>query len=268
MSLPSNFRFLSHQDFDSHLTLGNYTAQLTLRLQNLAVEARLACNQPAFFAALNAASLASNNSISYNTTLRAGVGATLAFDDAAALTNWQTTLGITGINSSLAGKANKAGDNFTGPVVLDAGALLQLFDGFQHFHSTVHLQYPTQWRHSVDAAVAPNVVSVTSPTVLVTGNTMTRYVLEVDFNSTSNIRLDDLDRLKLGDTWEICQIGAAEGYMQGTTSVGGQVVTLQFSPGGGPRTNGQFSTMFVRIRAKAGTGAAATATVLVTGGVP
>jgi hypothetical protein len=97
---------------------------------------------------------------------------------------------------------------------------------------------------------------------------MSSFVVETSNAGAITIRIIDIDQIKIGDVWEICQAGTGVGQVVTTTNVAGQVVTIQFPPGAGAKTAGQYSTIFVRCRAKAGSGAGATATVLVTGGVP
>jgi hypothetical protein len=98
---------------------------------------------------------------------------------------------------------------------------------------------------------------------------MSRVVVDMSLVSPGNISLGNLSSgIATGMVWEICQMGTGTGTLIATTPLAGQVVTMRFPPGGGPKTAGQYSTMFVRVLAASGTGASAVATVLVTGGVP
>jgi hypothetical protein len=138
---------------------------------------------------------------------------------------------------------------------------------FSHSGATVTITTPNAWRAAIDAGVATP-LSLGIPTVnLTSGNTMSTNVVETSSASAITLRLLDIDNIKIGDVWEICQVGTGVGQVSTATTIAGQVVTIQVPPGGGPKTAGQFSTIFVRCRAKAGTGAGATATLLVTGGV-
>jgi hypothetical protein len=139
---------------------------------------------------------------------------------------------------------------------------------FTHSGATVSITNSTVWRTTLDVGVA--LASTIGPIAvnLLGTNTMSSFVVETSNAGAITIRIIDIDQIKIGDVWEICQANTGVGQVSTATSIAGQVVTVQFPPGGGPKTAGQYSTIFVRVRAKAGTGAAATATVLVTGGVP
>jgi hypothetical protein len=131
---------------------------------------------------------------------------------------------------------------------------------FTHSGSAVNLSNPAIWRIAVNANLANPFPNNVATVALDSSNTMSIGVVESSFATATSLQLANLATLKTGDCWEVCQTGAGVLTVLGTTATA-QALTLQFPPGGGPKSAGLYSTMFLRVRSTSGI-------ILVTGGVP
>jgi hypothetical protein len=214
--------------------------------------------------------------------------------DATAKTNWQGAVGmtVTGKNivalvvpgaasllqidtagvatyvntaafaSRSAANAFTAANSFSAMVTLTGGYTQTV--GSVVLDSTARLN----WLGALNIGRATVSSIASAITNLLSLNTMTIGPVEIDFATAAQARIADLDSVAVGDTWEILQMGAGQVSVIGTTAIAGQVVTLRYATGAGVKTPAQYGTsVFARIQAKAGTGAAATATLLIQGGV-
>lgn len=149
-----------------------------------------------------------------------------------------------------------------GAGTMDATAVKGIFS---HTGPSVNLTTPSVWRTAIDVAVAIPFSTANPGTInLYSGSSMSNQVIEANNTTPINLQVGDVGSLKIGDVWEVCQTGTGVCTVLATSTTAGQTITLQFPPGGGPKTSGQFSTIFIRCRDKTST----TATLLVTGGVP
>jgi hypothetical protein len=263
MSEPSTFKFLSEE----YLTAGD------LSLSKLNSYTRInghlsVAGDATFNHDLSATSLVSiaatgslivHGDVTFNKKIyHLGTGGVTLDPDTKAA--WNAALGIPAtLAADLAGKANKAGDTFTGLVTANAG--LSVTGTFIHSNVTgVTLASPALWRAAVDANRAPIFPNNQATVALDSGNTMSIGVVEAGFVGPVALQLANLSTLKTGDCWEVCQVAGGLLTVSGTTATG-QALTLQFPPGGGPKSAGLYSTMFIRVRSGSGI-------ILVTGGVP